>query len=126
MTRMAAIIVFLIFVGLILVGWRIAGAPTKADGRMASEPWRLLSIAPLGDDRFLISAGYISGDIRTYLLNLRDPRQRDIILKAMGDLKMGKRVMGRAQHGRAGLMADDQMDFSFTDAPDLQPKDPSP
>ncbi len=99
-----------------------AGAPTEAGERLAQEQWRVLSIAPLADDRFLVSVLYQAGDVRTYRLTLSSPEARDRFLKAGQDLKHGKVMNGKAKHGRAGLMNDDSMGIEFGEAPEAEPK----
>lgn len=101
-----------------------AGKPAMADARLASEQWRLLSVAPLSDGVFLVSVRYQVGDVRTYSLHLETPEQRDAFLKAAQALKKGHVLNGRAARGRAGLESDD-LGFSFSEAPDSNPKPPS-
>lgn len=102
-----------------------AGTPADPDGRLHAEQWRPISIAALADSRFLVSVLYRAGDIRTYRLAFNSPEAKDRFLKAQGDLKKGKVLWGRAAHGRAGQISDDDMGFEMSEAP-LEPKGPSP
>lgn len=126
MTRTAATIVMLAFAGVLLIGLHYAGSPAMPDQRLAEEQWRVLAVAQLDDDRFLVAVRYSGGDIRTYRLSIHDPAQRDEFLKVQQAMRKGCSMMGRAGHGRAGLATDDAMQFGFTDAPDLQPKKARP
>jgi len=108
--------------GLFIAFQRDAGIPAAPDGRLSGEPWRVLAVAPLDGDRFLVSVRYDAGDIRTYRLHISEPGERDEFLKAQQGLKKGKALVGRAQHSRAGLADDGDMGFHFTDAPETDPK----
>jgi hypothetical protein len=108
--------------GLFIAFQRDAGLPAAPDGRLSGEPWRVLAVSPLDGDRFLVSVRYDAGDIRTYRLHIADSGQRDAFLKAQQGLKKGKAMVGRAQHSRAGLADDGDMGFSFSDAPEAEPK----
>lgn len=122
MTRTSATIVALFFVGLILTGWHYAGSPALPDERLATEQWRVLAVAQLEEDRFLVSVGYANSDIRTYRLSIHDPAQRDEFLKAVQAMRKGRSLVGKARKGRAGLPNDSSMDFQFGDAPEAGPK----
>lgn len=102
------------------------GKPADPDGRLAGEEFRLLAVAPLAQDRFLVSVLYGEDDIRTYRIELKSNEAKERFLKAAGAMKKGRVMMGRAKRGRAGLIAADDMDFSFTEAPEAAPKGPSP
>ncbi len=120
--RIAVVAMALVLAGLIPLFQDAAGIPAGADQRLSTEPWRLLSVAPLAENRFLIGVRYASGALRSYDLNLADPGQRDTFLKAAGALKKGRVINGHAKHGRAGLLNDGDMDFGFSDAPESEPK----
>jgi hypothetical protein len=107
-----------------LIMQHAAGTPAMPDGRLAAEQWRLLAVAPVADSRFILTVRYSEGDIRSYDLNITDPGQRDEFLKAQQALKKGHAMRGQAKHGRAGLLHDDDMGFSFGDVPDQAPKGP--
>jgi hypothetical protein len=108
--------------GLFIAFQREAGLPAAPDGRLSGEPWRVLAVSPLEGDRFLVSVRYDAGDVRTYRLHISEPSERDEFLKAQQGLKKGKALAGRAQHSRAGLADDSDMGFSFSDAPETDPK----
>jgi hypothetical protein len=99
-----------------------AGTPANADGRLAREQWRLLSVAPLPDNVFIVSVVYPPNDVRTYRLSLANQGDRDAFLKAAQGLKRGRFLIGKAKRGRAGLIDDAEMNFSFADAPEASPK----
>ncbi len=123
---------------------RSDGIPAHADGRLAAEQWRLLSVATLPDNVFIVTIRYGCAspggqasseggvrperagsptsceDIRTYRLVLSDGQQRDQFLQAAGALKKGKALMGRARKGRAGQLNDSEMQFDFTEVPQAQ------
>jgi hypothetical protein len=126
MTRTTVIIIFLCFADLVLIGKHFMGQPTLADQRLADEQWRAVAIAPLEEDRFLVSVRYSKGDIRTYMLTVTDPAQKDALLKAAGAMKKGRSLNGKARFGRAGLQNDSDMQFDFRDAPEANPKETSP
>ncbi len=93
------------------------GIPAHADGRLAAEQWKLLAVAPLPDNVFIVILRFADDDIRTYRLVLPSGQQRDKFLEAQRGLKAGKMMMGKARKGRAGLMSDSEMDFDFVEAP---------
>ncbi len=93
------------------------GIPAHADGRLAAEQWKLLGVAPLPDNVFIVTLKFAGDDIRTYRLVLPSGQQRDKFLEAQRGLKAGKTMMGKARKGRAGLMDDSEMDFDFVEAP---------
>jgi hypothetical protein len=125
MTRTALVIIFFCFADLVLIGKHYMGQPTLPDQRLMEEPWRLLAVTPLVQDRFLLSVRYGKGDIRTYILTLTDPSQKDALLKAAAAMKQGRVLNGRAGHGRAGLQDDNGMEFGFSEAP-VTPKETQP
>ncbi len=99
---------------------RSDGIPAHADGRLAAEPWHLLSVAVLPGDTFIVTLRFQPDDIRTYRLVLPDGQQRDQFLQAQQSLKKGRALMGRARKGRAGLLNDSEMQFDFTEVPQAQ------
>ncbi len=96
------------------------GIPAHADGRLAAEQWRLLSVAALPGDVFVVAVRFQPDDIRAYRLVLPDGQQRDQFLQAQSSLKKGKQVVGKARRGRAGQLNDSAMQFDFTEAPQVQ------
>ena len=96
------------------------GIPAHADGRLAAEPWQLLSVAALPGDVFVVTVRFQPDDIRAYRLVLPDGQQRDRFLQAQSSLKKGKQVVGKARRGRAGQLNDSAMQFDFTEAPQVQ------
>ncbi len=96
------------------------GIPAHADGRLAAEQWRLLAVAPLPDSVFIVTLKFGSDDIKTYRLVLPDGRERDKFLQAQQSIKQGKTLTGKARRGRAGLLDDSEMQFDFTEAPQVQ------
>ena len=103
-----------------------AGLPADPDGRLAAEEWRVLSIAPLADDNFIVSVMYQAGDVRTYRLLLTSEEAKDAFLKAGQSLKRGLRLNGKARRGRGGQLSDSDMGFSFSEAPELTKKGTQP
>ncbi len=93
------------------------GIPAHADGRLAAEQWKLLGVAPLPDNVFIVTLRFADDDIRTYRLVLPSGQQRDKFLEAQRGLKAGKTMMGKARKGRAGLMDDSEMDFDLVEVP---------
>jgi hypothetical protein len=106
-----------VIAALFLAFQQAAGLPAAPDGRLSDEQWRVLAVAPLDNDRFLVSVGYDAGDIRTYRLHIAGQQQRDQFLKAQQALKKGKLIVGHANRSRAGLADDEDMGFQFADAP---------
>lgn len=94
------------------------GIPANADGRLASETWRVVAAAPLGDDWFLLASRYANGDIRIYRIFLPDQKKRDKFLAMQQGVKKGKVMIGKAARQRAGLENDGDMEFSFTEPPE--------
>lgn len=120
--RLAVSMAIVLVAVLVLFFQHFAGTPAMPDGRLAAEPWRVLAVAPLAENRFLVSVRYAAGDIRTYELKITDPRERDEFLKAGQSLKKGRALVGRAARSRAGLINDSDMGFSFGEVPDADPK----
>ncbi len=104
---------------------RSDGIPAHADGRLAAEQWRLLSVAVLPGDTFIVTLRFQPDDIRTYRLVLPDGQQRDQFLQAQASLKKGRALMGRARKGRAGQLNDSEMQFDFSEAPQVQKEEAS-
>ncbi len=102
------------------------GIPAHADGRLASEQWRVLAVAPLPDNVFIVTLKFAGDDIRTYRLALPDGRERDKLLQAQQSIKQGKALMGKARRGRAGLLDDSEMQFDFTEAPQVTKEGQTP
>lgn len=92
----------------------LAGVPAGADSRLAAEPFKVLSVAQVSQDGFLIGVKFPNGDIRSYLLSLPEPDQKDKFLKAQQSIKRGIGIVGRARHPRAGQASDGGMDFGFS------------
>jgi hypothetical protein len=125
-TKTTALIFAMSYATLVLISLHFAGIPALPDERLAADEWRVLAVAPLDNDQFLVSVRYRAGDIRTYRLTITDPRQRDEFLRAIQAQKKGRALNGKAARGRAGQIGDDAMGFSFRNVPDLQPKETSP
>ncbi len=102
------------------------GIPAHADGRLASEQWRLLAVAPLPDDIFVVTVRYQPDDIRTYRLVLPEGREREKFLQAGQAIKKGKALAGKARRGRAGLLNDGDMTFDFAEVPQATKEGTSP
>lgn len=124
--RIVAFAAFLFVCCNLLVWQHFMGMSALPDARLAEEAWRVLSVAPIADDQFLLSVKYPGGDIRTYRLAMSDPKARDAFLEAAQAMKKGRQLSGRAGHSRAGLPNDSSMEFSFRDLPDIAPKGTSP
>jgi hypothetical protein len=120
--RSGSVLGALAAVGLFIGFQHAFGIPADPDGRLSGEAWRVLAVAPLDQDRFLVSVRYNAGDIRTYQLHIAEPDQRDQFLKAAKGLKKGKPMVGHALRPRAGLTDDGEMGFQFNDAPLADPK----
>ncbi len=93
------------------------GIPAHADGRLASEQWRLLAVAALPGGVFVITLRFQPDDIRTYRLTLPDGQERDKFLQAQQALKKGRALTGKARRGRAGRLDDSEMGFDFVEVP---------
>jgi len=104
------------------VSQHFAGLPASPDGRLALEQWRVLSVAPLEDDRFLVAVRFANGDLRAYAMAIKAPQQRDEFLKAAQGIRKGRSIVGRAARIRAGEIDDGGMGFNFNDAPEADPK----
>ncbi len=116
----AVTIMAIVLLGLAPIMQRSDGIPAHADGRLAAEQWRLLSVAVLPGDTFIVTLRFQPDDVRTYRLVLPDGQQRDQFLQAAGALKKGRALMGKAHKGRAGLLNDSEMQFDFVEVPQAQ------
>lgn len=100
------------------------GLPADADARLTQEQWRVIAIAPIAQDTFLVSVAYPGNDIRTYRLVITDSGEKDKFLQTAQKARKGLMMLGQASHARAGQTNDGGMDFEFGEAAEVTPKQP--
>lgn len=114
--RLAIVVALIALIALWPQVLALAGRPSPADARLAAEQWRVLAIAPVSANDFLVSALYANGDIVTYLLDLSDGEQRERMRQAQDSVRNGWVILGQAKRPPVGV-SDGGMEFGFSEAP---------